>query len=198
MTSPNTSTTRWWWVRHAPVRDLPADGIAVWDAPADLARLRHIRLPAGARWLSSPQPRALATARALAPGSVPIGLEARFAEQDFGDWAGRTHGELWQSGDGGYREFWRDPVAGRPPGGESVLDHVARLRAALAEYGGAGDIVAVAHAGTIRAALMLALDLEPLAGLRFALGPGRLTRIDRVAGSWRVVMVNGGDWDDDA
>lgn len=188
---------RWWWVRHAPVRDLPADGIAAWDAPADLDRLRRLRLPAGARWLSSPQPRALATARALAPTGTPIALEPRFAEQDFGDWAGRTHGELWQSGDAAYRGFWRDPAGLRPPGGESVQDHVARLALALAEYRSPGDIVAVAHAGTIRAALMLALDLAPLAGLRFALAPGRLTRIDRVAGAWRVVMVNGGDWDDE-
>ena len=189
--------TRWWWIRHAPVRDLAPGEIAPWDAPADLDRLRRLHLPGRARWLSSPQPRALATARALAPAGTPIGLEPRFAEQDFGAWTGRTHGELWQSGDAAYRYSWRDPVGLRPPGGESVRDHMARLALALAEYCPPGDIVAVAHAGTIRAALMLALDLAPQAGLRFGVGPGRLTRIDRMDGGWRVAMVNGGDWDED-
>jgi alpha-ribazole phosphatase len=48
----------------------------------------------------------------------------------------------------------------------------------------------VVHSGTIRAALAIALGLEPEQALRFTVEPLSLTRIDRVAGGWRVVGVN--------
>ena len=48
----------------------------------------------------------------------------------------------------------------------------------------------VVHSGTVRAALAIALDLAPEPALRFVIDPLSLTRIDRVADSWRVVGVN--------
>jgi len=48
----------------------------------------------------------------------------------------------------------------------------------------------VVHSGTVRAALAIALDLSAEAALRFAIDPLSLTRIDKVAGGWRVVGVN--------
>ena len=41
-----------------------------------------------------------------------------------------------------------------------------------------------------KAALAVALELSPEQALRFAIEPLSLTRIDRVAGGWRVVGVN--------
>jgi broad specificity phosphatase PhoE len=57
------------------------------------------------------------------------------------------------------------------------------------------DIIAVAHGGTIRAALALALGLDPEASLAFTIENCSITRIDRVDGpgmghGWRVVTVN--------
>jgi len=57
------------------------------------------------------------------------------------------------------------------------------------------DIIAVAHGGTIRAALALALGLEPEAALAFTIENCPITRIDHVNGpgvgnDWRVVTVN--------
>jgi alpha-ribazole phosphatase len=57
------------------------------------------------------------------------------------------------------------------------------------------DIIAVAHGGTIRAALALALDLHPEAALALTIENCSLTRIDRIDGpgmghGWRVVRVN--------
>ena len=54
------------------------------------------------------------------------------------------------------------------------------------------DIIAVAHGGTIRAALALALDLDPEAALAFTIENCSITRIDRIDGpgmghGWRVV-----------
>jgi broad specificity phosphatase PhoE len=57
------------------------------------------------------------------------------------------------------------------------------------------DIIAVVHGGTIRAALGLALGLEPEACLAFTMENCSLTRIDHIDGpgmghGWRVVTVN--------
>ena len=57
------------------------------------------------------------------------------------------------------------------------------------------DIITIGHGGTIRAALALALDLEPEAALAFSIENCSLTRIDDVGGpglghGWRVVTVN--------
>jgi alpha-ribazole phosphatase len=49
----------------------------------------------------------------------------------------------------------------------------------------------VVHSGTVRAALSIALDLPPESALRFTIDPLSLTRIDRIAGGWCVVGVNG-------
>jgi broad specificity phosphatase PhoE len=75
---------------------------------------------------------------------------------------------------------------------------VARVSGAIhrlvAEQAGR-DIIAVAHGGTIRAALALALGLEPEAALAFTIENCSLTRIDHIEGpgqghGWRVVTVN--------
>ena len=57
------------------------------------------------------------------------------------------------------------------------------------------DIIAVAHGGTIRAALGLALGLDPEACLAFTMENCSVTRIDHIDGpgmghGWRVVTVN--------
>ena len=57
------------------------------------------------------------------------------------------------------------------------------------------DIIAVAHGGTIRAVLALALGLDPEAALAFTIENCSITRIDHIDGAgighdWRVVTVN--------
>ena len=56
-------------------------------------------------------------------------------------------------------------------------------------------MVAIAHGGTIRAAISLALDLEPEAVLSISIDNLSATRLDyiedeRVGSAWRVVTVN--------
>jgi alpha-ribazole phosphatase len=48
----------------------------------------------------------------------------------------------------------------------------------------------VVHAGTVRAALAVALDLKPEQALRFAVKPLSLTRLDSTSAGWRVETVN--------
>lgn len=181
---------RLWLIRHAPVAG-PKGVIHALDAPADtsdvatLAALRA-KLPDRAVAFASPSGRTLATAVAL--GLRPVAAPD-FSEQDFGDWTGRRHDDLAREPGEAYREFWRAPGNNRPPGGESFAEQIARVRDGLAKLT-AGDVVLVVHSGTIRAALAVALELTPEQALRFAVEPLSLTRIDRVAGGWRVVGVN--------
>jgi alpha-ribazole phosphatase len=179
-----------WLIRHAPV-DGVAGIIHATDAPADLgdrAKLEALRqrLPQDAASYASPARRTIETARALA---LQPTLVNEFGEQNFGDWTGRRHNELASSGGEAYAQFWSDPARGRPPGGESFEDQVARVRPGLARIG-VGSATLVVHSGTIRAALCIALDLTPQAALRFVIDPLSLTRIDRLATGWRVVSVN--------
>ncbi|HZT18309.1 MAG TPA: histidine phosphatase family protein [Dongiaceae bacterium] len=196
--------TRWWWIRHAPVtchggriygqRDLPAD-----CADKALFAALASRLPAGARWIVTPLRRTRQTAEALIAAGAPVPAEMReepgFLEQHFGDWQGLSHAELAALNDGAAHRFWLAPAAVRPPGGESFSEVVARVAAAIdrisADTAG-GDVVAIAHGGSIRAALALALGLEAETALRFAIDNCSLTRLDHFAaeGSWRVGAVN--------
>ncbi|MGY8636254.1 histidine phosphatase family protein [Bradyrhizobium sp. 14AA] len=180
-----------WLIRHAPVDGVKGT-IHAADAPAalgDRAQLEALqyRLPRdAARSYASPARRTVETARAL--GLQPE-LVSEFREQDFGDWTGRRHDELAATGGEAYAQFWGDPARGRPPGGESFEDQVARVRRGLSRIG-PGSAVLVVHSGTIRAALCIALGLTPQAALRFVIDPVSLTRIDRLTTGWRVVSVN--------
>jgi alpha-ribazole phosphatase len=179
-----------WLIRHAVVDGI-AGTIHAIDARADLSDRTHLEtlrrhLPQGAAGYASPSRRTLDTARAL--GIDPL-LVPEFSEQDFGAWTGQRHDDLAAAGGEAYAQFWSDPACSRPPGGESFEDQIARVRQGLHRIE-AGPATLVVHSGTIRAALSIALDLAPQAGLRFVIDPLSLTRVDRLADGWRVVSVN--------
>lgn len=182
--------TNLWLIRHAPV-DGPRGVIHAPDAPADLrdaaatAALKA-KLPAAAFAVCSPARRTRETARALGLDAVE---NAAFREQDFGEWTGRRHDDLFAELGQAYRDFWKSPAGNRPPGGESFVDQIARARTGLAVLP-TGDAVLVVHSGTVRALLAIALDLSPDSALRFVIDPLSLTRIDRLENGWRVVAVN--------
>ncbi len=207
-----TRITSWWWVRHAPVttaggriygqRDLDADcgdhAVFAWLAGS---------LPAEPLWVTSQLRRTHQTAAAIwtAGGRDPAEplVEPDLAEQHFGDWQGLTHDELSRRRDGRWHRFWLAPAAEVPPGGESFEQLVGRVAGALErlhDSHGGRNIVAVAHGGTIRAALAIALGIDPEQALAFSVGNCSLTRLDHISGkdgaAWRVVCVNrlpGGD-----
>jgi broad specificity phosphatase PhoE len=208
----NTQETRWWWVRHAPVpdggriygqRDLDCDcsDTAVFAA---LAR----ELPREALWLTSNLGRTHQTAAAIRQAMVfdavapePLAIP-ELAEQHLGDWQGQHRKEFFARLGPDRHPFWFGPAHERAPNGESFEELVARVGAAIqtlsARFRGQ-DIVAVAHGGTIRAALALALRLDAEAVLAFIVENCSLTRIDHLAGAngsqhWRVVTVNHRPW----
>jgi len=207
--SDGITITRWWWVRHAPVTVLGGRIYGQDDPPADcddatlFATLAQ-QLPADAVWVTSQLQRTHQTAAAIAaagPLTLPQALvEPDFAEQHFGEWQGLTNEELRQRRNGELNRFWLAPAHEAPPGGESflaVIDRVAAGMARLTEAHRGRDIVAVAHGGSIRAALAVALGIEAERALAFTIDNCSLTRLDHISGpgaddegQWRINAVN--------
>jgi alpha-ribazole phosphatase len=172
-------------IRHAPAQNggrlCGRTDVAADLSGAYLARLASI-LPAPSRLISSPARRCRETAAALWPGSA-MELDDRLWEQDFGTWEDRPYADLPDLG-----PLSPGDLAGhRPPGGESFADLCARAAPALAACGAA---TVVAHAGTVRAALVLALGAIP-AALAFEVAPLSVTRLVRMTeGRWSIRAVN--------
>lgn len=208
MTPPPTTrtVTRWWWVRHAPVREGGGRVTGQLDLEADctdheqIARVA-VRLPPNPVWMSSQLRRARQTLDVLqtACGVTGSGIEIErdLAEQDFGEWQGRTYADLEASDADRYKKFWIAPGTMRPPGGESFADVMMRVARAVERRSALHadvDIVVVGHGGSIRAAVAQALGLGPARALALQVDPLSLTRLDRIADAsgvvWSVGCVN--------
>jgi len=199
--------TRWWWIRHAPVNTDEGRIYGQTDLPCDCGDTRAFSalaalLPRKAIWLTSHLTRTHQTARAIwAAGDFEEPLEFRqekdLAEQHLGDWQGLDRREFLMNRRQEPDSFWYASAEERAPNGESFVDLLARVDSAIARateaYRG-GDIVAVAHGGTIRAALTLALRLPPRGGFAFMIDNCSLTRLDHYHGKetegWRIRAIN--------
>lgn len=137
------------------------------------------------RLVTSPALRCRQTAAALWPGAAAE-VDAALWEQDFGAWEGLALADLPDLGPLEAGAL----AAHRPPGGESFADLCTRVRPALIRLAGAGTVTVVAHAGTVRAGLALALGAEAPA-LAFEVAPLSVTRIRALpGGAWSVGSVN--------
>lgn len=198
--------TRWWWIRHAPVTTYDGRIYGQTDVPGDTSDAAPFAalaaaLPAGAQWVISNLRRTRDTADALGRAGLRFAdpaVEPDLAEQHFGSWQGQDRRQVYAE-NMVWPGFWLAPADVAPPGGESFVDLVARVSPVVErlsrEHVGR-DVVAVAHGGTIRAALGLALGLDPAAALAFAVDNLSITRIDHFLGgkdgqsAWRVGAVN--------
>ena len=206
MATQGSKTTRWWWIRHAPIKDAAGRVTGQLDLDADCSDLERFAgiaaiLPANATWLVSPLRRARQTldvlqlaADAKANG---FSVERDIGEQDFGDWQGRTYAELEATEADAYKKFWIAPGTTRPPGGESFADVMMRVARAVerrSQENPDADIIAVGHGGSIRAAVAQALGLGPARTLQLQVDSLSLTRLDRIADqsgvSWSIGCIN--------
>ena len=204
------NVTRWWWVRHAPVVDAHFGRLSGQsDVSADLSDLESFtrlapQLPSDAVWIISNLKRTEQTAQALCHAgglNIEASREASFAEQAFGDWTNKTWDEVGNGEEA--QAFWNDPACARPPGApsesfEDLYGRVAPCIDQLTFENGGRDIVCVAHAGSIRAAIALALNLTPEQALGIDVKNTALTRLDFISsepkvlglGRWRIIGLN--------
>jgi alpha-ribazole phosphatase len=204
--------TRWWWVRHAPVRNDGGNIYGQTDLACDtgdrevfeaVARI----LPRKAVWYASNLQRTHQTAEAIwatgFPRPATMVREAAFAEQNLGQWQGMNRAAFVASLPVG--SHWFAAIDEPAPDGESFMDLYNRARGAIerinVEQAGQ-DVIAVGHGGTIKAAVGLALGGQPEKGLAFDIDNCSVTRLDHYASSaksiWRLPMVNQQPWIADA
>lgn len=165
-------------IRHAPIAPPHrvtgrGDPICVLPDPMPVG-------PQADHVVASPARRCTMTAAALYPDRT-IPTDLRLWEQDFGAWEGASAPP----------DIGLLPrvalAAHRPPRGESFTDLIARTRPALLAMTDTTAIVA--HAGTIRAALALALT-APEDALAFHIAPMSLTRLWTDGTDWTILSVN--------
>jgi broad specificity phosphatase PhoE len=195
-------------VRHAPVRedggciygqkDLGCDTSdrVVFDAVGKI-------LPRNAVWYSSNLKRTHQTAGAIWAAGFPkpavMTQEKALAEQHLGEWQGMNRAAFLASRPVG--SHWFAAIDEPAPGGESFMDLYNRVKGAIdrinAEHAGK-DVIAVAHGGTIKAAVGLALGGLVEKGLAFDIDNCSVTRLDHLASTgrsnWRLPMVNQQPW----
>ena len=204
--------TRWWWIRHAPV----PDGGRIYGqsdldcdcTDAEIFAVLARELPREAVWVTSNLARTRQTAAAILAaadgrhdGVQPLAIPD-LAEQHLGDWQGLERKPFYAERKVGTHTLWFGPANERPPGGESFVDLVERVRPVIErltdEHRGR-DIVAVTHGGTIKAALAVGARARPAGGADFLIENCSLTRLDYLSpqgapGLWRVGAVNHRPW----
>lgn len=113
--------------------------------------------------------------------SLPVHVDARLREIDFGAWEGRTADDIARRWPGAYARFLADPWAQGPPAGESMGHLEARVLTAWSELvAQRRSVLLISHGGPLRLILCRALALPRRELLRLPLPHGAMHRL-RVA-----------------
>lgn len=123
--------------------------------------------------VSSPLRRARETAEAF---GLPVRLDERWIELDYGQFEGRVAAEMRSS----LRRGWDDPEWA-PPGGESLAAVTRRVAGACEEFAAdastAGDVIVVTHVSPIKAAAAWALGTGPEVARRMHVDVASITTV---------------------
>lgn len=202
-----THATRFWWVRHAPVPEGATKMYGSLDVDSDTSNEAVFagvaaKLPKDALWITSPLKRTQQTADALINAGASAAAWAQDAdilEQNFGDYNGMTHEELFALRTDAYIGFWPSSPEDQTPNGESFAMLRARVQNfinRMIEQHQGKDLVCVAHRGTILAALQIALNQPIKSSVSFDIGNVSLTRlthhgdVPESGPNWRIVDVS--------
>lgn len=108
------------------------------------------------RIVTSDLKRASVTAEVLAQArGLPLSIDPRWRELHFGIWDGVAPTQISPDA---LAQFWADPDACHPPGGERWSDLRDRVGEAIGEI--SGPTLVITHAGAMRAALSMLTGLD--------------------------------------
>ena len=126
---PKAVITRWWWVRHAPVRNDGGNIYGQTDIACDTSDREVFEavakiVPRGAVWVASNLKRTHQTAEAIWDAGFPrpgdMAKYGEFAEQNLGRWQGMNRAAFIASRPAG--SSWFADINEPAPGGESFMD----------------------------------------------------------------------------
>ncbi|MEE6262210.1 bifunctional RNase H/acid phosphatase [Plantactinospora sonchi] len=167
--------------RYSGRGDVPLSSRGLAQAGAAARRVAGLA-PSVAAVVSSPLSRCTATGGIIAGGlgGVPLKVEPDLIECDFGEWEGKTFGEVrerWSA----EMDAWLASTDVAPPGGESFVEVGARVRRAMAgllsAYPGE-TVVVVSHVSPLKIALRDALAASDAFLHRLYLDPAGLSVLD--------------------
>lgn len=181
----------WWFIRHAEIVDMDAQGnptkgifIGQMDVDCKAPKTEQLtwlmaQLPQCDMLVTSPLKRAKQTAKFLTAQGLSVAkqhVEPAFAEQDFGNWQGMDYQAHYEE----FPEFWDNIADNRPPNGISFADLQQNVAQAMQSYYHQQDyqnLLVVAHAGSIRAALASCAGKNLNAALNYQIDHLSLTHL---------------------
>ncbi|WP_114326033.1 histidine phosphatase family protein [Candidatus Colwellia aromaticivorans] len=102
--------------------------------------------------------------------NLPLEVECKLQEMDFGDWDGNSYQALWkladQSATSSIGDFWENPWQNQPPNGETMESFISRVDNWWKGYlttNTSPNTLVVTHAGVIKYLLAKILNL-PIPG----------------------------------
>ena len=140
--------------------------------------------------------RAWDTASAIARDrTLPVLVEPRLRELSFGAWEGMSRDQIQATEPAALAAWEADPEKVSPPGGETLTELAARLQSFLDQlHRDDGElmrtVLLVAHRGSLRVLLCLALGLPPRALWRFRLDAASVTELEMYRHTSVLVSLN--------
>jgi broad specificity phosphatase PhoE len=126
--------------------------------------------------------RAVETVSAICePRCLEWRCDGRLRELNFGAWEGLTYAEVQDRYAQALTAWEAEPLGTAPPGGETLAQLAGRVEAFLAGLDDVSDpdwtALLVAHRGSLRVLLCLALGLPPEVRWRFRIEPASLSAV---------------------
>jgi broad specificity phosphatase PhoE len=112
---------------------------------------------------------------------MPLSTVPGLDEWHVGEWDGRAYVDIKAEHPELYKAWSADPIANRPPGGESIADVCKRAQTKLAEVlqeHSGKKIALITHAGIIRSFLVHALGMPIVNFWRVNVPVGTITQVD--------------------
>ena len=192
--------TEWWLVRHAETVNPKKIVYGKLDLDIDIPTKTTCKalseiLPKKPVWIATDLLRTQKTLNGILSvrgyADAEVNIEPAFAEQNFGEWEGRSSAEVWKQIKKSHKSW---PADIRPPGGETFSEVAERVKTAALSWSKImldRQVVAVLHAGSIRSFLSAAMGSEPTAALSYSIDNLSITKCDFFPpDKWRIGFVN--------